>query len=105
VGYAAKDTLARKLMDGEQVVKIFGEDHQVRCKIKTIDAFSAHADRRELLDYASLNDPARLKHIFLFHGEADQALSFKDALRSKGYQNVHFPARGETFTLDKGELT
>ena len=104
VGYAAKDTLARKLMDGEQAVKIFGEDHQVRCKIKTIDAFSAHADRRELLDYASLNDPARLKHIFLFHGEADQALSFKDALRSKGYQNVHFPARGETFTIDKGEL-
>jgi len=101
VGYAAKDTLARKIMDGEKVVKIFGEDHQVRCKVKIIDAFSAHADRRELIDYASLNDPSRLKHIFLFHGESDQALSFKDALRSKGYRNVHYPAFGETFTLGK----
>jgi metallo-beta-lactamase family protein len=105
VGYAAKDTLARKIMDGEKVVKIFGEEHQVRCKTKIIDAFSAHADRRELLDYVSLNDPARLKRVFLFHGEPDQAYSFKDALRSKGYPNVHIPARGEIFSFDnKGEL-
>ncbi len=101
VGYAAKDTLARKIMDGEKVVKIFGEEHQVRCKIKIIDAFSAHADRRELLDYVDLNDPKKLKHIFLIHGEPDQALSFKDALRSKGYLNVHYPAPGEAISVDK----
>jgi metallo-beta-lactamase family protein len=59
-----------------------------------MDAFSAHADRRDLLHYVSLNDPARLKHIFLIHGEADQATSFRDALRSKGYKNVHFPELG-----------
>jgi len=101
VGYAAKDTLARKIMDGEKVVKIFGEEHQVRCKIKKLDAFSAHADRRELLDYVDLNTPERLKHIFLIHGETDQAMSFKDALRSKGFQNVHYPALGETFTTSR----
>jgi len=100
VGYAAKDTLARKIMDGEKLVKIFGEEHHVRCKIKVMDAFSAHADRRDLLDYVELNDPARLKHIFLIHGEPDQAASFRDALRSQGYQNVHFPERGETFRID-----
>jgi len=106
VGYAAKDTLARKIMDGQKVVKVFGEDHHVRCKIKVIDAFSAHADRRELLDYVGLNDPARLKNIFLFHGEADQASSFKDALRSKGYQNVYYPALGEAFEVSpKGEVS
>ncbi|MDR0330986.1 MAG: MBL fold metallo-hydrolase [Chitinispirillales bacterium] len=105
VGYAAKDTLARKLMDGQKVVKIFGEDQQVRCKTKIIDAFSAHADRHELLDYVRLNDPAKLKHIFLFHGEVDQATSFKDALRSNGYMNVHFPQRGEAFNINqKGEI-
>jgi metallo-beta-lactamase family protein len=105
VGYAAKDTLARKIMDGEKTVKIFGEDHQVRCKIKTLDAFSAHADRRELLDYVGLNDPARLKNIFLFHGEPDQAISFKDALRSKGYKNVYYPALGESFEVSpKGDV-
>ena len=97
VGYAAKDTLARKIMDGEKTVKIFGEDHLVRCKVKVMDAFSAHADRRDLLDYVSLNDPARLKDIFLIHGETDQATSFRDALRSKGYKNVYFPELGATW--------
>lgn len=104
VGFAAKDTLARKIMDGNPVVKIFGEDHNVRCKIKIIDAFSAHADRRELHDYIDINSPSRLKHIFLIHGEPDQALPFKDGLRSKGYQNVHYPSSGETFTINKNTL-
>ena len=99
VGYAAKETLARKIMDGNKTVKIFGEEHQVRCKIKIMDAFSAHADRRDLLDYVSINDPARLRHIYLFHGEVDQAVSFKDALRSKGYQHVYFPERGDSWDI------
>jgi metallo-beta-lactamase family protein len=102
VGYAAKDTLARKLVEGDKVVKIFGEEHQVRCKVKVTDSFSAHADRRDLLNYVGLNPPDRLKNVFLYHGEADQAASFKDALRSKGYKNVHYPGRGELFTVNKG---
>ncbi|MDR3012729.1 MAG: MBL fold metallo-hydrolase [Chitinispirillales bacterium] len=104
VGYAAKETLARKLMDGHKTVKVFGEEFQVRCKIKILDAFSAHADRRDLLNYVGLNDPARLKNIFLYHGESDQAASFKDALRSKGYQNVHYPAPGESFVIGKNDV-
>jgi len=100
VGYAAQHTLARRLMDGEKVVRIFGEKHKVRCKIKSMDAFSAHADRRELLDYFEFLPPERLKQVFLVHGEADQALPLRDALRSKGYKNVHFPAPGQVFSLD-----
>jgi metallo-beta-lactamase family protein len=101
VGYAAKETLARKIMDGQHVVKVFGEEHTVRCKVAILDAFSAHADRRDLLDYVDYTPPSRLKHIFLIHGEPEQALSLKDALRSKGYENVHFPAQGDTFTYSK----
>lgn len=101
VGYAARETLARKIMDGERVVKIFGEEHTVRSKIKIIDAFSAHADRRDLLDYVKLNSPDRLKHIFLIHGEQDQVSSLRDAFRSNGYKNVYYPASGEVFTYDK----
>jgi metallo-beta-lactamase family protein len=101
VGYAAKETLGRKIMDGHSPVRIFGEEHQVKCSIRMMDAFSAHADRRDLLDYVALNSPKRLKHIFLNHGEADQALPLIDALRSQGYENVHFPAHGQTFTIDK----
>ncbi|MCX7726571.1 MAG: MBL fold metallo-hydrolase, partial [Chitinispirillaceae bacterium] len=101
VGYAAKETLARKIMDGQHIVRIFGEEHVVRCKIKQLDAFSAHADRKNLLDYVDLNPPSKLKHIFLIHGEPDQAIPFRDALYSKGYRNVYFPAEGEVFNYTK----
>lgn len=101
VGYAAKHTLARKIMDGDKVVKIFGEGHSVRAKIKIMDAFSAHADRRNLLDYVDINSPKRLKHIFLVHGEPDQALPLRDGIRSKGFENVYYPESTQTFILDK----
>lgn len=101
VGYAAKETLARKIMDGNRVVKVFGEEHTVKCKVEILDAFSAHADRRNLLDYVDMNSPSKLKHIFLIHGEPDQALSFRDALRSKGYQNIYFSAQGDVFNYTK----
>jgi metallo-beta-lactamase family protein len=99
VGYAAKDTLARKIMDGERKVRILGEEHTVKCRVESIDSFSAHADRRELLDYVGINSPGRLKNIFIIHGEEDQSVSLKDALRSKGYQNVHVPMMGEEFEI------
>jgi metallo-beta-lactamase family protein len=99
IGYAAEHTLARKMMDGEKKVKIFGEEHKVKCRIVSMDSFSAHADRHDLLQYVSLNDPARLKNIFLIHGELDQMESFRNALRSKGYQNVHIPTEAEVFEV------
>jgi metallo-beta-lactamase family protein len=99
VGYAARDTLARRLMDGEKMVRIFGEEYPVRCRVKVMDAFSAHADRRELLDYLAFNRPDQLRRIFLVHGELEQAQSFRDALRSQGYPEVHIPEPGEVFSL------
>jgi metallo-beta-lactamase family protein len=99
VGYAAQDTLARKLMDGEKTVKIFGEDFPVRCKVKAMDVFSAHADRRGLLDYVKHSPPDRLKSIFLVHGEPDQATPLLDAFRSKGYGTVEYPAPGQAFEI------
>jgi len=99
VGYAAQDTLARKLMDGEKTVKIFGEDFPVRCKVKAMDVFSAHADRRGLLDYVKHSPPDRLKSIFLVHGEPDQATPLLDAFRSKGYGTVEYPAPGQAYEI------
>ncbi|MGQ9799884.1 MAG: MBL fold metallo-hydrolase RNA specificity domain-containing protein [Ignavibacterium sp.] len=91
VGYAAEQTLARKIMDGEKRVNIFGEEYQVKARVKTMDYFSAHADQNELLDYLRLNPTNKLKNIFLVHGEEDQALPFRQKLLAKGYKNVEFP--------------
>jgi len=99
VGYAAKETLARKIMDGDEKVKIFGEEHRVKAQVRVMDHFSAHGDRRDLLDYVEYSPPNRLKNIFLVHGEHDQAIPLKDALRSKGYESVHYPGPGEEYVI------
>ena len=58
-----------------------------------------HADRRDLLNYVKMTPPDKLKHIFLIHGEPDQAVSLVDAIRSNGYENVYFPDLNKSFTI------
>ena len=99
VGYAAKETLARKMMDGARIVKIFGEEHPVKCKIKIMDAFSAHADSQELLEYVSMTPPQKLKHVVLMHGEKEQSEPLREALKSRGYGAVYYPALYEAITI------
>lgn len=98
VGYAAEHTLARKIMDGEKEVNIFGETFKVRAAVKTMDYFSGHADQLELLDYLKFNPPEKLKNLFLVHGEENQANPFMEKLFSLRYKNVHFPQSGEIFS-------
>lgn len=99
VGYAAGHTLARRIMDGAEEVNIFGEKHTVKCKVKKMDYFSAHADQGELIDYLRLNQKEKLKNIFLVHGEEEQAMPLREKLVQKGYRNVHFPVPGEKFEI------
>lgn len=99
VGYAAEHTLARRLMRGEKKIRIFGEEYKVKCRVEKMESFSAHADRRELLRYVDINDPARLKNIFLNHGETGPMESLRNALRSKGYLKVHMPQQGNAYEL------
>ena len=99
VGYAAEHTLARRIMDGNREVKIFGETFQVRCKVHTMDAFSGHADKNELLEYVGYTSPDLLKNIFLVHGEAKQSEPFRDALLAKGYTDVRIPKQGDVVEL------
>ena len=62
VGYMAENTLGRKILEKQQIVKIFGEQYRLRANVVVMDAFSAHADRSDLLDYVSYI--RGLKHIF-----------------------------------------
>jgi metallo-beta-lactamase family protein len=99
VGYAAEHTLARRIIDGAKEVNIFGEKHVINCKIKKMDYFSGHADQGELLGYLSLNNPEKLKNIFLVHGEESQSLAFREELIKAGYKKVYYPVSGEIFEV------
>lgn len=91
VGYAAQHTLARKIMDGEKEVKIFGETFKVLSNVKTMDFFSAHADQKELIEYLKFNPPNKLKKLFIVHGEEDQVNPFMEKLSVLGYNNIYYP--------------
>jgi len=94
VGFAARGTLAREIIDGAQQVHLFGEDIPVRAQIYTINGFSAHADQAELVAWhRQIGGPSRT---FLVHGEAEPMQSL--AARLEGTQ-VETPALHQRFEL------
>jgi len=94
VGYAARGTLARRIIDGAEKVRIFGEDIQVRASIHTIGGFSAHADQSELLAWHK--QTGKPKTTFLVHGEKDSMHTFAKKLKGT---KVEMPTLGQEFTL------
>lgn len=97
VGYAAKNTLGRRIVERAPIVRIFGEEHALRAEVVVMNAFSAHADQRDLVDYiAPLK--GRLKKVFVVHGEEDQSEKLAALLAEKGFP-VHVPFPEEEFEL------
>lgn len=97
VGYQACNTLGRKLVEGREVVNIFGDPYRVKAQVHVLDAFSAHADRSDLIDF--IHDIKGLKKIFLVHGEDKQTNAFKKILKEEGYPEALIPSPGETYEL------
>ncbi|MCQ2592733.1 MAG: MBL fold metallo-hydrolase [Treponema sp.] len=88
VGFMAENTLGRKIRDGQKEVKILGDLYKVGAKVEQINAFSAHADYTEMIDWLKQIDTSRLKKIFLVHGEKSQQEGFKQHLAEAGFPNV-----------------
>ena len=82
VGFQAKHTLGRKLVEGWDVVLIFGVPTPRRAQIVKLNGLSAHADRQDLLAYVRAIRPGPSK-IFLVHGEEKQALSLAAAIQAE----------------------
>lgn len=99
VGYMAEHTLGRRLAERRETVKIFGRSHPLRAEVVTMTAFSAHADEPGLVSFIGALDRARLKRVFLVHGEPERQAALADALASVGVTSVEAPARGHTVTL------
>lgn len=98
VGYMAQHTLGRRLADGASEARIFDETYRVNAEVVKTDVFSAHADRRELLDYVK-GAQKGLKGIFLVHGEPKQAESLAQGIKELGINDVFIPSINEEVTL------
>lgn len=100
VGYQAQHTLGRRLLEGHDEVRIFGEPIRINARIERADSYSAHADRTGLIEWAEeVRDAGRPLTYFLVHGEEAAAESLADDLREAGTAEVVVPARGDRFTL------
>jgi metallo-beta-lactamase family protein len=98
VGFQAEGTLGRRLVEGAEVVSVFGEPVRVRAEIASLQGFSAHADQSELVAWVASLDPAP-RRIFLVHGELGAAEALAELLRQRTGATVQVPEAGEEFEL------
>lgn len=98
VGYQARGTLGRRLLEGADEVKIFRQKIPVRAKIKAIGSYSAHADMPQIISWVS--KIKGLKRVFLVHGETDQSLVLAKKMGELGL-SCEIPQQGESYLLDK----
>lgn len=82
VGYQARGTLGRALVEGAKTVRIFGEEIAVKARIEMIDSFSGHADRDGLLEWVAAMKKKPQK-IILVHGEPTVITAFQKTLRQQ----------------------
>ncbi len=97
VGFQAKGTTGRRIVEGAQQVKIFRENVSVRAKVFTIGGFSAHAGQNDLLGWISHfeSNPG----VFVVHGEPTASDVLAGKIREQFGMTVRIPKWKEQFIL------
>jgi len=93
VGYQGVGTLGAHLQAGATTVKLDGEVRQVRCQVRSISGFSAHADESELLAWLANfghgrrpGDRGFPRRVFLVHGDPDAQAALEPKVRALGFE-------------------
>jgi len=97
-GWQAPNTLGRRMVEGTEFVRIFGESFPLRAEVYTLLGYSGHADRNDLLNWLAPQAGA-VKAAFVVHGEPKSATALAVAMRKQGYSRVIVPKRKDTFTF------
>jgi len=86
VGYQGEGTLGAHLQSGARRARIDGAEREVRCQIRSISGFSAHADESELLDWLGhfARAPRRPETVFLVHGDPEAIDALEPKVRDLG---------------------
>jgi metallo-beta-lactamase family protein len=98
VGYQARGTLGRALVDGAREVSVWGEDIRVGAQVHTVGGLSAHADCDGLADWFANFAPGT--PLALVHGEETPMDTLAGRLKeSQGREHVVRPRPGERMDL------
>ena len=99
VGYQGEGTLGASLQAGARTARVEGAVVEVRCKVRSISGFSAHADESQLLDWLRNFSDKPPRRVFLVHGDPEAQLAIEPKIQALGYA-THIPRWHETVTLD-----
>jgi metallo-beta-lactamase family protein len=98
VGYQAAGTRGRLLKDGAAEIRMLGMMVPVNATIMVSDAYSAHADREEILRWlGGFRRPPGMTYVV--HGEAGAAEALRDAIVSRLGWNAAVAQDGQRVTL------
>ncbi|MND70268.1 Ribonuclease [compost metagenome] len=99
VGYCEPGSLAGRLLNNQEVVRIFGSRFEVKAEVGKIDSLSAHGDYKDLSRFLSCQNPSKVKEVFLVHGEYEVQREFKEKLHLQGFNQVEIPYRHQRFKI------
>jgi metallo-beta-lactamase family protein len=102
VGFQARNTLGRQLVEHRSEVRIFGVDVPVEAEIVDVGAFSSHADGNELAAFAG-TCKSTIGDVFLVHGEEPQAQALA-RLRAAGIPRVTVPQAGAFHDVNTADM-
>jgi metallo-beta-lactamase family protein len=98
IGYQAQGTRGQLLQSGAREIKIHGEEIPVRATVSTMESFSGHADKNEIMRWLSSvkTPPART---FVVHGEPESSEALAADITSRLGWKTHVPEYLETARL------
>jgi metallo-beta-lactamase family protein len=99
VGYCAPATLGARILRGDKMVSIHGNQYQVNAEIKRIESYSGHGDYKEMGEFISCQDKSKLKKVFIVHGDYEVQKKYEEYLKGLGFGDISIPASGEEYTL------
>ena len=99
VGYCAPNTLGARILRGEKKVSIFGTEYEVKADVERIDAYSGHADYKEMVEFLGCQDKSKLQKVFIVHGQYEAQQAYKQTLEKEGYKNLEIPEMGQEFVV------
>jgi len=102
VGFQAQGSTGRQIVDGAKQVRLFGETVSVKAKVFTIGGFSAHADQKDLLEWAGHFESN--PRVFLVHGEPSASESLAAKIKERLGLDVYIPKWKERLVLKPREV-
>jgi metallo-beta-lactamase family protein len=99
VGYCEPNSLGGHLVRGDKQVYIFGDQYDVKADVQSIKSMSAHGDYEDLLHFVANQDAAKVKQVFLVHGEYEVQQHFKEKILAKGFTSVQIPSQHQRIEL------